>query len=293
MLFFKFFTETIQQLERQNQIRTSETYKSAFHSFALYVGGEELLINQVNSELIKGYEVFLKQRGVSMNTVSFYMRILRAVYNRAVEQGLVDDKKPFRNVYVGVEKTIKRAIPLSAVKQLKEIEFQKCSNYDIARDLFLFSFYTRGMSFVDMAYLKKSDIRNGMLVYCRRKTRQKLFVALEACMQAIIDKYPSNETDYLLPIITKKGNERQQYINALRLTNRLLKDIAKQLHLPFVLTTYVARHTWASVAKSKNIPISVISEGMGHNSESTTQIYLASLDNILIDEANKLILGEI
>lgn len=110
-------------------------------------------------------------------------------------------------------------------------------------------------------------------------------------MQEIVDKYPINETEYLLPIITKRNEDyRKQYTNELHRVNRLLKKTGKQLNLPIPLTMYVGWHSWASIAKSRNVPISVISEGMGHDSESTTQIYLASLDTSVVDRANKNIL---
>ena len=110
-------------------------------------------------------------------------------------------------------------------------------------------------------------------------------------MDEIVTKYPDNETGYLLPIIKKHGNERKQYDNALHLVNYRLKDLSSTLKFQRPLTMYVARHSWASAAKAKNVPLSVISEGMGHNSEATTQIYLASLETSVVDKANKLILG--
>ena len=149
------------------------------------------------------------------------------------------------------------------------------------------------MSFVDMAYLKKKDLQHGLLVYNRRKTGQRLFIRWEKPMQEIIDRYDTAESEYLLPIITRKGNERKQYENALRTTNRQLKKIAALARLPATLTMYVARHSWASIAKNKNIPLSVISESMGHNSENTTKIYLTSLSQDTIDNANKTILKDL
>lgn len=225
-----------------------------------------------------------------MNTTSFYMRILRAVYNRAVEKGLTEQRYPFRHVYTGVEKTIKRAVSVKVIKKLKELDLSMKPSLDFARDMFLFSFYTRGMSFVDMAYLRKIDLQNGILTYRRRKTGQQLTIKWEKCMEEIICKYSSNKTDYLLPIIKVQDNERKQYDNALHLVNYRLKDLSKILKLQRPLTLYVARHSWASAAKAKNIPLSVICEGMGHESEKTTQIYLASLETSVVDKANKVIL---
>ena len=173
---------------------------------------------------------------------------------------------------------------------MKELDLSMKSSLDFARDMFMFSFYTRGMSFVDMAYLKKTDLQNGILTYCRRKTGQQRTVKWEKCMEEIIKKYPSNSSVYLLPIIKEKGNERKQYDNALHLVNYRLKDLSGMLKLQRPLTMYVARHSWASAAKVRNVPLSVISEGMGHDSEKTTQIYLASLEASVVDKANKMIL---
>lgn len=176
--------------------------------------------------------------------------------------------------------------------------FREADNYVIdleyARDMFLFSFYTRGMSFIDMAYLKKLDLKNGTITYRRRKTGQQLTIKWEKCMEDIIAKYGTNTaTHYLLPIITNPySDERTQYRNAICRINVVLKEVAKLAGLHIPLTMHVARHYWASVAKSKNIPLSVISEGMGHDSEETTHIYLASLDTSLVDKANNLILKD-
>ncbi len=188
---------------------------------------------------------------------------------------------------------MKRAVTLKTIKQVKHANLQLFPALDYARDMFMLSFYTRGMSFVDMAYLKKANLNNGILSYRRTKTGQQLFIRWEQCMQDIVDKYPYISTSpYLLPIIKKFGdNPRKQYRNAILSVNKNLKSLSKMMGLSTVLTTYVARHSWASIAKSKNIPpLSVISEGMGHDSEMTTQIYLASFDTAVVDKANSLIL---
>ena len=147
------------------------------------------------------------------------------------------------------------------------------------------------MSFIDMAYLKKSDLKDGYVTYRRRKTGQQLTIEWTSDMQLVLDKYPENESEYLLPIIKTTGiNERCSYRNVGYNINRSLKQITKMLSLNFRLTMYVARHSWASAAKAKGVPLSVISEGMGHDSETTTQIYLASLDTSVVDRANAMIL---
>ena len=198
----------IAQLKQLNRERTSETYTAALRSFMIFRENQDLPLSGITSDLLLLYEAYLKNRGICMNTISFYMRILRAVYNRAVERGLIAQQHPFRHVYTGVDKAIKRAIPIKSIKALKALDLTKQSSLDFARDMFLFSFYTRGMSFVDMAYLRKTDLKNGVLTYRRRKTGQHLTIKWENCMAEIIAKYPENQTDYLLPIIKKKGNER-------------------------------------------------------------------------------------
>ena len=279
-------------LKAFGKIRVSETYATTLRSFKRFRMEKDVSLDEVNSDMMMSYEVYLKDSGISQNSSSFYMRNLRAVYNRAVEKNLTIQRYPFKHVYTGVARTIKRAVSLKVIKRIKEIDFSKNKTFDFARDMFLFSFYTRGMSFVDMAYLRKKDLHNGILSYRRRKTGQQLLIKWEKCMQDIVDKYDSSQSNYLLPIITPISNidERKQYIYASHNINRCLKIIGKELGLSVSLTLYVARHAWASIAKSKNIPLSVISEGMGHDSETTTRIYLASLDTAAIDKANSVIL---
>lgn len=287
---FSFMHAVIAQMKLLGRERTAETYMATLRSIMAFRQGNDVPVDAITSDLILLYEAWLKGRGVTMNTVSFYMRILRAVYNRAVEKGLATQCHPFRHVYTGVEKTVKRAVPIRVVKALKGLDLSVKPSLAFARDMFLFSFYTRGMSFVDMAFLKKSDLRGGILTYRRRKTGQRLSIRWEKCMEEVVARYPGDAT-YLLPIITREGDERRQYTNAMHLINCRLKILSDMLSLPRPLTMYVARHSWASAAKAKNVPLSVISEGMGHDSETTTQIYLASLDTSVVDKANKLILS--
>lgn len=288
-----FMQMNIVSLKQSGRLRTSETYKSALNSFMKFMRGKDIPLNRMDAALMAEYEAYLREHGACMNTVSFYMRILRAVYNRAVDEGMTKQRFPFKHVYTGVEKTVKRAIPFEIIKQLKAMDLSDCRSMEFARDMFMFSFYTRGMSFVDMAFLKKKDLANGVLTYRRRKTGQLLSVRWEKCMQDILEKYYENLSSYLLPIIPYVWkDERLQYKNALCLVNKYLKEIGKRLGLTHPLTMYVARHSWASAARDKHIPLSVISEGMGHDSEKTTLIYLSALDTTVIDNANRIVLGE-
>lgn len=289
--FMTFARKLVATLWKVGKGRTAETYTSALNSFMRFCGGRDFLLNEIDSDLMLRYENYLKAEGVCPNTSSYYMRNLRAIYNRAVEKELIAQRNPFKHVYTGIDKTVKRALALDDLKRIKELDLRQNPTMDYARDIFMFSFYTRGMSFIDMAYLKKSDLRNGVLLYRRQKTGQQLFVKWEKPMQDIVNKYDTSGTPYLLPIIRDmKTDKRRQYQSASHLINAKLRKLGKRLKMPVPLTSYVARHSWANIAKSKNIPITVISEGMGHDSETTTQIYLASLDTSVVDQANSLIL---
>ena len=288
---FNFMESIIIKLKQNGKVRTSETYTVTLNSFKKFRQDEDIMLDCLNSEIMEAYEAWHQQRGVSPNTISFYTRILRAVYNRAVENEIIENRNPFRHVYTGVDKTVKRALPIAIIKKIKVLDLELIPALDFARDMFMMSFMLRGMSFIDMAYLKKTDLKNGYITYRRRKTGQHLTIEWTKEMQMLLDKYPENDSDYLLPIIRNAGtNERYTYRNVGYNINHNLKTVAKKVGITIPLTLYVARHSWASVAKAKGIPLSVISEGMGHDSEATTQIYLASLDTSVVDKANSLIL---
>lgn len=290
--FFSFMESVAARLDRLEKQRTAETYMSALKSFRRFVGRPRLAFSELDTDLTTAYEAYLiRRRGLAPNTSSFYMRILRAAYNRAVNQGLTTQNNPFRGVYTGVARTAKRAIPQQALRRIRDMQLPEDGPLAFARDMFLFSFYTRGMSFVDMAYLRKTDLKNGTLAYRRRKTGQLLQIRWEPCMQEILERHEATaESAFLLPIITDPSEGRRQYVQASHRINRNLKAIGTAAGLAAPLSMYVARHTWASIARSRHIPLSVISDGMGHDSEATTQIYLASIDNCEIDKANRLII---
>lgn len=262
---FKFMEAEVIRLRTKGRFRTSETYNATLRSFKNFRHGEDIRLDNLSHEVMEDYEAWHIKRGVVPNTISFYMRILRAVYNRAVAQDVIENRHPFRNVYTGIEKTMKRALPIPVIKKIMKLNFVKFPKLDYARDMFMLSFCLRGMSFVDMAFLRKTDLRNGHVTYRRRKTGQVLTIGWTKEMQKILDKYGENPTEYLLPIIRKREcNETYAYHNVAYKVNRSLKKIAEILNIEFPLTLYVARHSWASAAKAKGIPLPVISEGLGH-----------------------------
>ena len=288
---FNFIRCQIRHKRQLGKVRSSETYRSMLNSLMHFRNGRDMTFDMVDGGLMELYEAWMLNNGLTRNTTSFYMRILRTNYKLAVDKGLTADRHPFRHVYCGMDKTIKRSVPLEVIRKIKELDLSRKPGLDFARDMFIFSFCTRGMSFIDMAYLKKSDLGNGCLTYRRKKTGQLLTMEWTKQMQAITDKYRPNATQYLLPIITREdGTERRQYQNMMRKINRHLKNIARLAGLPVPLSMYYTRHSWATIARGKDVPLAVISEALGHDSETTTQIYLDSIKSSEVDKANRMIL---
>lgn len=292
----RYFGELIlmqcRRLELLKRYRTSEAYMSAYNSFKCFLPSDIEIYN-VDNEIIDSYQAWLRSRGISFNTVSFYMRILRAVFNKAVDRGLVKGGTPFKNAYTGIAPTIKRAISADDLKKIMCVDLTGHPSLRFARDMFLFSFYCRGISYIDIAYLKKKNLVHGFLSYRRRKTGSLLSIKWEKPMQDIVDRYFNADSEFLFPIFDAvgSGSLRRHYRNSLKQMNRNLKQVARMAQVDVNLTTYVARHSWASVAHECNVPVSVISGGMGHRSESTTMIYLASIDTSLIDSANHMVIS--
>lgn len=288
---FEFIRVQVARLKKLGRIRSGEIYQSTLHSFMRFRNSIDIGVDHIDAEMIELYEAYLKKRGLSRNTTAFYMRTLRTNYNLAINQNLTADNHPFKNVYCGMDKTLKRAISLNDMTRIKDLDLSHRPALDFARNMFLLSFCLRRMSFIDMAYLRKKDLDNGVLTYRRRKTSQALSIEWTEQMQKILDKYQPNSTQYLLPIITEQNaDERRQYQNQILRVNRHLKSIAIMLGIAAPLSMYYSRHSWATIARSKEVSISVISSALGHKSVETTQIYLDSISQSEIDKANRMIL---
>ncbi len=291
-----FMKELIALLEHNRRLGTAHNYKSTMKSFGDFLNHKDISFSLMTGKLICDYEQWLFDRGVVRNSSSFYLRILRSVYNKAIKRGFAKQHNLFEDVYTGVDRTRKRAVDEVLIVELMNLDL-KTEALRQSRDLFVFSYCTRGMAFVDIAYLKKSDISGGVISYIRRKTGQQMCVKIEPCIRNIIEHYTVKaiNTPYVFPIITATDPEKafNQYQSKLGYYNRQLKRLSKELGVELPISSYWARHSWATSARDKNVPISVISAGMGHTSEKTTQIYLASLDNSVIDKANSEILGPI
>lgn len=282
-----FTRRLIEDMKRISKMATVKRFEVTLNSLLRYTEGREVAWPDLTSTFILGFEEFLMKRGLCRNSSSFYMRNLRAIVNRAAEQDYDVPRNPFKHVYMGVDKTVKRAVSLDAIRMIRDVELTGHPSLDFARKVFMFAFYTRGMSFVDIAFLKKSDLHNGVITYSRRKTRQQLVVRIEPETRKIIDSFGKSDNAFLLPIITgETSNAEQQYANAYFRINRNIQKVGAMLGLDTKLTLYVARHAWASIAQANHVSLSTISKAMGHDSEKTTVIYLQSLDTSSVDKAN-------
>jgi len=290
-LFFQWMHYQISELDNAKQFKTAQAYRNCLRSFSSFCKKPKLKLKQLSPNLILSYQHFLLEKELCLNTVSFYMRILRAVYNKAVKLGLVNYQNLFSSVYTGIAKTEKRAIHVDIIRHIKNLELQGKQGLAFSRDLFLLSFYFRGMAFVDLANLKKTNMQNDILRYTRSKTKQDLRIKIEPCAKKILNRYAREKSDRLLPILKSSENSTIAYDSALRLHNKRLSKLSKMMNLQYSLSSHVARHSWATLAKKSGIDLSVISESLGHNSVITTQIYLDSLDHDRIDDANSLVIS--
>lgn len=306
---FTFMNILITLLLKNGQLRTMLHYKATLNSYMRFRAGKDITFKEIDAEEMQSYEAYLKNVAkVCANTSSFYLRILRATYNKAVEKGYTTQQNPFRNVYTGIAKTNKRAIPTASVSSIKHIgsTHDLTPNQELARDTFLMCFYLRGISFIDLAHLRKSDLKDGFVSYTRSKTGQRISIRWEKEMQDIVDKYQAQtiSSPYLFPFLAycatnhknvtmkdKRQDDLRLYHNAESRITYHLKKLGEKIGINCKLTLYVARHSWATTARDKNISLSVISKALGHNCETTTQIYLRSIQSSEVDDANAEILA--
>ena len=281
-------------LENKGRQGTAANYRSARRAFEMFLDGRPFSFEELTPEVLDRFVTFLRERGNRPNTVSFYLRQWRAIYNRACADHVVfSDQKPLRRLNLKEEVTSKRAISREKIAQIECVDLTAChADMQLARDLFLFSFYTRGMSFVDMCYLNKENLQGNYLRYKRQKTGQELQIRIEKDLRVLIDRYTSPLSDYLLPML-RNGDRYQDYRRRQRRLNKLIRELGDRLQLDMPLTFYVARHSWATLAHENDVPVSVISDCMGHTSEKTTRIYLDRIDTKRLDRANRLVINSL
>ena len=293
--------ETADELSRNRRFGTAHVYRSTLRTLEAFCHSQPLPFGNITPEWLKRFEASIRQRGCSWNTVSTYLRTLRAVYNRAVDRRLaVEAPRLFRNVYTGTRADCRRALDDADLRRLFASADKAAQSRPRplplrlrrTRDLFVLMFLLRGIPFVDLAYLRKSDLRGNLIVYRRRKTGRTLHVSLPAEAMELLCRCTTEDrrSPYLFPLLRSSGESLRvynEYRSALRAFNRRLAALAKRLGMSGGLSTYSARHTWATTAYHCEVHPGIISEAMGHSSIAVTETYLKPFRHRKIDDANR------
>ena len=275
----------IERLRKEGRYSTAHVYKNALFSFSKFCGTTNISFRHVTRECLRCYGQYLYESGLKLNTISTYMRMLRSIYNRGVEAGRAPYvPRLFHDVYTGVDIRKKKALPVLELHKLL-YEDPKSERLRRTQTIAALMFQFCGMSFADLAHLEKSALNQNVLQYNRIKTKTPMSLEILDSAKEMIDQLRSNKPavpdcpDYLFNILhgdKKRKDERayREYQSALRSFNNCLKDLARALHLNSPVTSYTFRHSWATTAKYRGVPIEMISESLGHKSIKTTQIYL-------------------
>lgn len=273
---------------------TAKCYKSAVRSLTVFAGSS-LTFGELDAPLLKRFERSMLDRGLRRNTISLYMRLLRAIRNQAVRRGLAEpDADLFRHVFTGSNPTRKQSVPLAVIGTIRTAPLTDCpQSVRFARDLFMLSFYLRGIPFVDLSHLRKTDVRDGLLCYRRSKTGHLLCVRVEPCADEIIRRWTDETSPYLLPILPPATavTDHRSYETALRTYNHNLSRLSAFLRLSVSLSSYVPRHSWATIAYTEGVSVAYISEALSHSSEAVTRHYLRSFSPDSLAGVNQFLIG--
>ena len=287
------FNEQMQRLADEGRRKYMLSLRYVYNTLIAFNKHLDIYFSEIDITFLRRYETWLRKRGVAENTIGIHFRSLRAVYNIAIEQNAVKaENYPFRKYKVSRlhEETAKRSLPKSDVERV--IAYKSTNRYmRFPIDIFAFTYYCGGINFIDIANLTPANIIDGKLVYKRHKTSKLIKIPLQPQAIELIKKYHRKDSPHLFPILSdfheteiQKSNRIHKVITKV---NKRLKEIGEDLDLPLTLTTYVARHSQATVMKRAGVSTAVIREIMGHSSERVTQIYLDSFDNEQIDSAMK------
>lgn len=288
------FSEEISQIGDLRSIKTKENYTTATRSFVDYAGNDYPMC-KFDSNILTCYERWLKSRGITLNTISCYMRSLRSLYNMVSKRYNIADDKIFSGVFTGMTKTRKRSVQIEDIRKLMSLTLSDNSFDSLARDVFMFSFYALGMPFVDVSHLTHNNIHADYISYCRRKTGQQIRIRLEPCILELINKYCTDGRMRIFPLIPDEEcyQTEQEYRKVLCRYNRTLMHLAQMANTSGNLSSYVVRHTWASIAYSSNVELPVISKALGHAKAETTLIYIREIDDNRLADANRMIINSI
>lgn len=287
----EYYLTYIENLKKENRIRYAGMYEISYNSFIKFNKHLDIPFSDIDVAWLKRYEAWGKEQNLSISTISTRLRHLRAVFNLAMlEQAIKSECYPFHAYKVSKlsKKTAKRALTKDDIR--KVMEHQGNSPMEcLAIDIFTFSYLCAGINFIDMSKLKHSNIQEKQLIYNREKTKKLIIVPIQEPAMQIIDKYSNGKSAFVFPILSNFHKSEVQIANRLHKVlakiNKHLKEIGVKLNLPIPLTTYVARHSFATVLKRAGVSTSIISESLGHSSERITQVYLDSFDNEQINDA--------
>ena len=295
VIFSTYAEEEIAHARKTHHYSTASNYATAIRSFFKFCNIKDLPLSAIDCRLIDAYGEWLLKEKISKNTLSCYMRSLRTIYNKAVRANLVEQCNPFCNVFTGVTCTKKRSIEKKDICKLHALKVKEGSFMEMVRDIFLFCFYACGMPFVDVAFLKKSQIADGYISYHRHKTNQFVQIKIEPCMRNIISRYKSDEREYVFPFLTSLDEETayKEYQRKFSYYNKALKMVGEKAGISMRLSSYVARHTWATLAYQSLVDMPIISQALGHTNTKTTQIYVKNIGTEKQNAANKKMLKNI
>ena len=295
--FFTYTESIIKDLIGAKKVGTASCYQTTLNSFKSFLNDNDILLSKIDYRFLKNYETNCLQRGLKVNAISVYLRTLRAIINKAINEGiLLYSNYPFRQFNIKSERTEKRAISREDVVKIMNLKLDKQTPIWHCQNYFIFMFNMRGMNFIDLAYLTKDNLRGDRIIYKRKKTAKLYDIKITTKAQEILNYYLfNNSRDYIFPIMPEEIDdimkERKIYIDKRKQFNKYLKQIAKKCNIEANLTSYVSRHTWASLAKFSGVSHAIIGESLGHSDLKTTETYLANFDTKTLDDANDKIVG--
>jgi len=297
---FIYTQEIIDNLIKAKRVGSARSYKCTLNSFKSYLNGNDIPLTKITHKFLSDYEANCLGRGLKINAIGVYLRTLRAIINRAIDEDMIPQNQyPFRKFSIKTEKTSKRAISKEDISKILNLKVDENSRMFHSLNYFTFMFNMRGMNFIDLAYLKKENLHKDRLEYRRIKTKKLYSIKLTPKVIEILEYYIKGRrlkpSDLLLPIMSKNilgdaVKERKQFDNRRKYFNMDLKKLAKLCEVDVNLTSYVTRHTWASLAKFSGITPAIIGESLGHSDLKTTETYLANFENSTLDDANDKVL---
>ncbi len=294
--FFTYTEKLIAEFIKQKRVGNARSYENTLREMKNFRDEKDFTFNELNYNFLKSFESNYLSRGLSVNGLAVYMRTIRAIYNKAAKENLADkDAYPFERYTIKTKPTKKRAISMDAIQKIVALEYEPNTILFETRNIFLMSFYLMGAPFMDLAYLQVKNIIDGRIQYRRQKTGKFYDIKITENLKPILDYYTKDKEpeEYILSIIkrTKLTDQYKDVLWARKRYNKRLKTLATKAGIEEKLTSYVSRHSFASIANNMAIPLTAISEMLGHQKLTTTQVYLAGLQKDIIDNYNEQIIS--